>query len=38
MRFDFVDAGKAALLGITCIGGIIGITELLAWIEERFRK
>lgn len=38
MRFDFIDAGKAALLGIACIGGIIGLTELLAWLEERFRK
>lgn len=38
MRFDIIDAGKAALLGIACIGGIIGLTELLAWLENKYNK
>lgn len=38
MRFDFVDAGKAALLGIACIGSIIGLTELLSRLEYKWIK
>lgn len=38
MRIDFVDAGKAALVGIACIGTIIGLTELLSWLEDKWNK
>lgn len=38
MRIDFVDAGKAALTGIMWLGSIIGLTELFAWLEEKYKK
>ena len=36
MRIDFIDAGKAALIGVACCGGILGLAELLAWLEEKY--
>ena len=36
MRIDFVDAGKAALIGVACCGGILGLAELFAWLEEKY--
>ncbi len=36
MRIDIVDAGKAALVGIACCGGIFGLAELFAWLEEKY--
>ena len=36
MRIDIIDAGKAALVGIACCGGIFGLSELFAWIEEKY--
>lgn len=38
MKFDFIDAGKAALLGVACIGGVICLTELLAWLENKYNN
>ena len=38
MRIDLIDAGKAALTGIACIGSIIGMTELLSRMEDKWTK
>lgn len=38
MRIDYIDAGKAALTGIAWIGSIIGLTELLSRMEDRWTK
>ena len=38
MRVDFVDVGKAALVATVCIGSIIGLTELLAWLEQKYKE
>ena len=36
LRIDFVDAGIAALVGIGCIGGIVGLTVFLEWLEKKW--
>ena len=38
MRIDIIDASKAALTGIACIGSIIGLTELLSRLEQKWEK
>lgn len=38
MRIDLIDAGKATLVGIAWIGSIIGMTELLSRLEDKWTK
>ena len=38
LRIDFADAGKAALVATACIGSVIGLTELLAWLEIKYKE